>query len=524
MEGENWEELVAIQFARLEYVSRSSGGNSCRKSAYNGRQRIHCEREGQTFDFRREGDNVHHEILLPKGVAEKFSDAETLWNAVEHKEQRKNSQLAKELVLALPDDPQVSLEDKVALTKSFLEKHFVQKGLAAQIDIHKPHKEKDHNWHAHILITTRRFSENGQALGEKARDLDASVRKGKVIEGEKWGKLWADHQNTYFAEKGIDLKVDPTAIVPQEHLGPVRMRARAFAMLNEKAQIAETNAALSVKPDEILKKLTEKQSFFTKEDVEQFIKKHVPTEAISETRKAFWTQSKLLQLLDPKSEARLDQYTSTEVREEENRILRLSERIHHRSGLKVSDRSIRETLESSKLNQEQQEAFQRIIGGPRLACVEGRAGTGKSYLIGALKDVYQASGYQVRGLAPTSEVAQDLLKKGFTKAENIHRFLFRQKHGHESVGNQEVWVIDEAAMVGNGSLTELLKLSWKKNCQVILVGDARQLPSVERGGMFEIFCQKYHSHELGTIKRQERQEDREIATLTAKGEIGLSID
>ncbi|KJV93314.1 mobA/MobL family protein [Orientia tsutsugamushi str. UT76] len=43
--------------------------------------------------------------------------------------------------------------------------------LGVQIDIHKPHRG-DKNWHAHILVTTRRFKENGEELGGKAIDLE----------------------------------------------------------------------------------------------------------------------------------------------------------------------------------------------------------------------------------------------------------------------------------------------------------------------------------------------------------------
>ena len=54
--------------------------------------------------------------------------------------------------------------------------------------------EKESNWHAHVLITTRRFLEDGSDLGEKARDLMPKVANGRSIPGPDWGKLWTDHQ------------------------------------------------------------------------------------------------------------------------------------------------------------------------------------------------------------------------------------------------------------------------------------------------------------------------------------------
>ncbi|NGX46646.1 MAG: ATP-dependent RecD-like DNA helicase [Chlamydiae bacterium] len=515
---------MAIEFARLEYVSRSNGGNSCRKGAYNGRQRIYCEKEGITFDFSHEADSGHHEILLPEGASNKFAKSSVLWNAVEFRETRKNSQLAKELVLALPDDPQIALEDKVHLAKSFIQKHFVGKGLAAQIDIHEPHNKKDHNWHAHVLITTRRFTHNGLSFGEKARDLDASVRKGKVIEAERWGKLWRTHQNEYFEDKGLDLRVDPTGVVPQEHLGPVRMRARAFALLNEHVQRIEENASLSVQPDQILAKLTEKQSLFTKSDLESFLQKHVATEDIAATRTAFWSQGGLLQLIDQNSGEQLEKFTSTAVRDEENRIIRLADRIHYKRAISVRQKIQGKVLASSQLNDEQSVAYRSIFSGKRLNCIEGRAGTGKSHLLGAIREAYESAGYRVRGFAPTSEVAKDLEKRGFSNSENLHRFLFAHKHGSRKMQGREVWILDEAAMVGNRAVQEFLREGWKNGCQVILVGDSRQLPSIERGGMFEVFCQKYGAAQLERIQRQQKEPQREMASLASKGRMAEAVN
>ena len=66
---------MAIQFARIEYGSRSSGANACRKAAYNARESIKCERTGQVFSFKHRTDNIFHAVLLPEGVDPKFKDS-----------------------------------------------------------------------------------------------------------------------------------------------------------------------------------------------------------------------------------------------------------------------------------------------------------------------------------------------------------------------------------------------------------------------------------------------------------------
>ena len=181
---------MAIQFARCEYVSRSTGGNACRKASYNQREEMRCDRTGELFSFKARDGNVHHEILLPEGVAEKFKNSSALWNEAEACEKRVNSQVAKEFVLALPDDAEVTLEDRIELTRGFAQ-IFVDKGVAVQLDIHSPH-DSEKNWHAHLLVTTRRFSEDGLNLAAKARDLDPIIRGERLLKptsGERCGEI-----------------------------------------------------------------------------------------------------------------------------------------------------------------------------------------------------------------------------------------------------------------------------------------------------------------------------------------------
>ena len=96
---------LAISFARMEFVKRSNGGDSCRSAAYFARAQIRNERTGQIFYFEdRDKDLAYHEVLLPEGVDARFKDLHTLWNEIERSERRRDSQVSVQLVLALPDD------------------------------------------------------------------------------------------------------------------------------------------------------------------------------------------------------------------------------------------------------------------------------------------------------------------------------------------------------------------------------------------------------------------------------------
>ena len=328
---------MPIQFARLEMVKRSAGKNACQKSAYIGGYKIHCQRDGKTYNYINKKDCAFSKILLPKNVNKQFSDPEKLWNEAENKETRINSQVAKEVLLALPDQHEISLEHKIQMACDFANKYFVEEGLAAQVSLHSPGEKKDNNWHAHILLTTRRFNEEGLKLDKKARDTDARVCKGRVVDGRSWGELWRNFQNEYFEELGLEVRVDPTGIVAQKHLGPVRFRAQAFDLLTDNEQRIERNFIEASNPKAILEKITETKSVFSKQDVESFLLKHVASDKIKEVRQNFWNQEKILQLADPKTQNFLNKYTSKDVQREEHRILRYSDRMHAKRAFSIKD-------------------------------------------------------------------------------------------------------------------------------------------------------------------------------------------
>jgi len=152
---------MAIQFARIEIVGRSSGGSACCKGAYNARTKVKDEQTDIIYNFQNKGENVYHEIMLPEGVDQKYQSVAALMNEIEKCEKRKDSQLLKDIVLALPDDKELTLQDRIEIVHRLVTKReWIKEGLGVQIDIHQPHDEEK-NWHAHLLVTTRRFTKDG---------------------------------------------------------------------------------------------------------------------------------------------------------------------------------------------------------------------------------------------------------------------------------------------------------------------------------------------------------------------------
>ena len=313
---------MAVQFARARYIARSSGGSAVRSAAYNARDAITAERTGELYYFKHRDAPDHHEVLLPDGTAEQFLNASVLWNAAEAAEKRKDAQVAREIVLALPADKGINDEDRIELARSFATQHFVAKGLAVQLDVHAPHEGAEEseraNWHAHLLITTRRI-EGENFAAKKARDLDPEVRRAGaraiVADGEAWGALWRGHQNQYFQEHGLDLRVDPTATHAGQHIGPVRMRKVESGIAERAELLRQANEAAARDPDQVLATLTRNNATFTERDLDRHLAKHLPAAAERSAMKAkVFEHQELVSLHDRATGEEAGRFTTRTVR------------------------------------------------------------------------------------------------------------------------------------------------------------------------------------------------------------------
>ena len=541
---------MAIQFARARYASRSSGGNAVRSAAYNGRDAITAERTGEVFHFRNRDAPAHHAILLPDGAPERFNEPGVLWNAAEAAERRKDAQVAREIVLALPADREVTTEDRVALARSFAERHFVAHGLAAQLDVHAPHGAEAEgeraNWHAHLLITTQRIEpgiEGGGFAAKKARDLDPEVRsaggRARVADGAAWGELWREHQDCYFREHGIAARVDPVATHAQEHVGPVRMRRVGAEVVERAEAIRRSNEAAARDPAQVLAALTRNNATFTERELTRFLSKQLGVEEdgqegrnakqdvagkeIATVRAAVLQSAELVALHDRKTGAASGRFTTRAVREQERAAIAAAGGLSRQKTGKVSERSARAAEAARTLRPDQAAAFAHATGAGELKLIEGRAGTGKSYTLAAIRDAHARDGKRVVGLAPTNAVAQDLAHDGFTESGTVHSALFKLKNGRTAWDRNTVVMVDEAAMLDTKITGELLDAARQSGAKLILAGDDRQLASIERGGLFAELRQRHGAAEITEVTRQRVDWQRRAARDLAEGRFDAAV-
>jgi hypothetical protein len=190
---------MAIYHFSAKMISRANGSSALAAAAYRSASRLHDARLDWHHDFSNKAGVVHSEVLLPNGAPEHLSDRESLWNAVEAAELRKDAQLAREIEFALPRE--LNQAEAIRLAREFVTDEFVSRGMIADLNVHWDHgADGEVKPHAHVMLTTREVAEDG--FGAKVRDWN----RAELL--THWREAWADHVNTRLAELDFDVRVD----------------------------------------------------------------------------------------------------------------------------------------------------------------------------------------------------------------------------------------------------------------------------------------------------------------------------
>jgi hypothetical protein len=233
---------MAIYHLRATMISRSQGRSATAASAYRVAERIEDRRTGLTFDYATRGGVDHTEILAPDHAPDWVRDRSELWNRVEESETRKNSQVAREVRVALPDE--LTHAQRVALVRDYAQAQFVDRGMVADIALHAPGREGDErNHHAHILLTTRELDAEGSVPGGGFTTKNRDWNKVEVLEG--WREAWARDSNAALERAGIEDRVDHRTLVAQRDEALERASA-ARERGDEGAELHETVRAMSL--------------------------------------------------------------------------------------------------------------------------------------------------------------------------------------------------------------------------------------------------------------------------------------
>ena len=515
--------------------------------AYRAGEKLTNERDGITHDYTAKQGVEHAEIVLPEGVnADWARDRSELWNAAEFAENRKDARVAREFEVALPHE--LSAEERLEATREMAQELADRYGAAVDFAIHAPHEASDvRNHHAHILMTTRQVTENG--LGEKtylerenkwllAHDLPTTDMQLRDLR-----QRWEGIANERLAMAGLDIRIDHRShmergleIAPTEHMGvhASQMERRGLdvdrARLDEDA--ARRNAELiREKPEQVLSIITGEKSVFDRHDVARALHRYINDDP-QEFQSAFATvmaSPALVELqaerADPATgEIELARYSTREMVEIESGMIESAQRMHGAHGHGVDRRHVERAIErqdaaiqrsagdaSARLSDEQRRAIEHITGPERIAAVVGFAGAGKSTMLAAAREAWEAEGYTVHGAALSGKAAEGLEESSGIQSRTLASWSRGWENDRGTIGRGDVFVIDEAGMVGSRQLARFVGEAEARGAKIVLVGDHEQLQAIGAGAPFRAITEEIGHAELSEIRRQRVDWQREAS-------------
>jgi hypothetical protein len=177
----------------------------------------------------------------------------------------------------------------------------------------------------------------------------------------------------------------------------------------------------------------------------------------------------------------------------------------------------------SGLSAEQQQMVHRLLSsGAGVEVVVGAAGSGKKAALAVAARAWQQAGIAVQGTALAAIAARVLEDSAGIPSQSLQRLLNQTEGQPGADGSQRndvlqrggVLVVDEAGMVGTRTLHRLLTLAEHTGTKLVLVGDPRQLPEIDAGGLFATLAARLPAVTLtGNQRQQHGWEQRALREL-----------
>ncbi|PKV99594.1 conjugative relaxase-like TrwC/TraI family protein [Amycolatopsis echigonensis] len=174
-----------------------------------------------------------------------------------------------------------------------------------------------------------------------------------------------------------------------------------------------------------------------------------------------------------------------------------------------------------------------LTSGAALESLVGPAGTGKSFVVGALakawqdNDMWDGHSRKVVGLA-SSQVATDVLAGEGLTARNIARWLTAQdklaagsthpEHLEWKLAPGDLVVVDESAMANTADLAKIHHHVREAGAKLLLTGDHRQLAAVGAGGGMAMVADAGAAYELTEVRRFDAEWERAASLRLREGD------
>lgn len=557
---------MAVPHFSVSIVTRGSGRSVVLSAAYRHCAKMDYRREARTIDYTRKQGLLHEEFVVPSDAPHwlrsmisdrTVSDAsEAFWNKVEDFETRSDAQLAKDVTIALPVE--LSVDQNIALVRDFVARYVTGQGMVADWVFH----DAPGNPHIHLMITLRPLTEdgfgskkvavtgpNGHPLRNGAGKIVYEVWAGGLADFNAFRDGWFACQNRHLALAGLDIRVDGRSfekqdieLTPTIHLGvgatAIERKATGAggAADLERLQLQEERRAENARriqrnPALVLDLITREKSVFDERDVARILHRYIPDVGLFQNLMARILQNPETVRLERE---RIDfatgvrapaKYTTRGLlrleTEMANRATWLSQRCSHGVPSAVLEATF---ARHDRLSDEQKAAIEHVAGQARVAAVIGRAGAGKTTMMKAAREAWEAVGYRVVGAALAGKAAEGLEKEAGIPSRTLSSWELRWRQGRSRLNSRTIMVLDEAGMVSSRQMALFVETATRTGAKLVLVGDPEQLQPIEAGAAFRAITERIGYAELETIYRQRERWMRNASLDLARGNIGKAVE
>ncbi|MFP7675726.1 Ti-type conjugative transfer relaxase TraA [Marivita sp. S0852] len=550
---------MAIYHLSAQIVGKGGGRSAVAAAAYRHCAKMERQETAEEIDYSRKGGNAHSEFALPKeapdwlaGFAADHTTAETsayFWNAVEAHESRKDAQLMREFVLALPVE--LTTDQNVELVRDFVARELSARGIVADWAYH----DMEDNPHVHVMTALRPLTEDGFGAkrvplldedGEVLRGSDGKIRYEQFTGGmERLREMregWAEVQNHHLAKHGHDIRVDHRSFedlginaIPSKHRGVAadNMDARgepSELMTNAKRAARENYLRYAEDPSLVLKKITTQKAVFTRHDIAREIHR---TDCSTAEFQALFYHVGAHEELVPVAAPAFDPFTGEETTEPlfstqtmvelEHRMVQNIQALAQRSGPIIDatelDAAFAQFTEKRgfDLTDQQKMVARHLTGDRGAAALVGYAGAGKSTAIDATRMALERQGYTVVGGALAGIAADNLRVEAGVESRTLASWEYQWAKGDMLPDAKTVFVMDEAGMVSSRQMESITRTLNEAGARMIVLGDARQLQPIQAGAAFRAFVDVTGYAELDSVVRQRELWMREAAIAFGSG-------
>lgn len=177
---------------------------------------------------------------------------------------------------------------------------------------------------------------------------------------------------------------------------------------------------------------------------------------------------------------------------------------------------------------EQRRIVERLGMGGRINLAIGVAGSGKSTLLKPLVRAWEGDGRIVHGIALAWRQSDELAEAGLPPRNTraVASFLAAIQSGALCLDRQSVVVVDEIGLLGTRQLNKILTAQKKTRFQLVMLGDPKQMQSVEAGPVIELLRQAFGKiavPELGSSVRQTDAVERETVLMFRNGQTDEAV-